>query len=164
MNIREITKLDFDLFWPTFKVIIEAQETYAFDPQMSHEDAYQLWCIVPQKTYVAIIDGKIAASYYIKANAAGPGSHICNCGYMVSAEFRGRGIAETLCKHSQQQAIKSGFTAMQFNSVVSTNEGAVYLWKKLGYSIIGTIPHAYHHKNLGLVDAYIMYKALQALS
>ncbi len=54
-----------------------------------------------------------------------------------------------------------GYTAMQFNSVVSTNEIAIRLWKKLGYKIIGTIPNAYKHKKLGLVDSFIMYKQLK---
>ncbi len=49
---------------------------------------------------------------------------------------------------------------MQFNAVVSTNKAAIALWKKLGFSIIGTIPEAYLHKQLGYVDSYIMYKQL----
>lgn len=161
MDINQITKKDFELFWPTFKSIIEAQETYAFDPQINFKEAYKVWCVVPQLTFAAIISGKVAGSYYIKPNAAGPGSHICNCGYMVSPEFRGRGIARSLCKHSQQVALEQGFTAMQFNSVVSTNKAAIHLWKALKFSIIGTIPNAYNHKKRGLVDAYIMYKALK---
>ena len=161
MNIAPISRKDFELFWPTFKKIIEAQETYAFDPQMNIEQAYSLWCEIPLLTFIATIDGKVAATYYIKPNAAGPGSHICNCGYMVSPEFRGQGIAKKLSKHSQQVALEQGFSAMQFNSVVSTNEAAIHLWKTLGFSVIGTIPDAYNHKKLGLVDAYIMYKSLK---
>ena len=53
-----------------------------------------------------------------------------------------------------------GFTAMQFNMVVSTNESAVALWKKLGFSIVGTLPRAFRHKELGLVDAYVMHRFL----
>ncbi|MCK4707434.1 MAG: GNAT family N-acetyltransferase, partial [Gammaproteobacteria bacterium] len=76
-------------------------------------------------------------------------------------EFRGQGIAKKLCKHSQQVALEQDFSAMQFNSVVSINEAAIHLWKTLGFSVIGTIPDAYNHKKLGLVDAYIMYKSLK---
>jgi ribosomal protein S18 acetylase RimI-like enzyme len=49
---------------------------------------------------------------------------------------------------------------MQFNLVVSTNEPAVALWKKLGFAIIGTVPDAFDHKTRGLVDAYVMYRSL----
>ncbi len=91
----------------------------------------------------------------------GPSSHICNCGYMVSSEARGKGIARLMCEHSQETALRLGFDTMQFNSVVSTNEVAVKLWEKLGFQIIGTIPKAYKHAHLGLVDSYVMYKWLR---
>lgn len=158
--IREMTAADFEQFWPTFSTIITAQETYSFDPNMSYEQAYQLWCLDPIKTLAFIEDGKVLGAYYIKANAAGPGNHICNCGYMVSPHARGCGIATTLCEHSQQMARELDFKAMQFNSVVSTNEEAIRLWLKLGFLIIGTIPAGYHHQRLGYVDSYIMYKPL----
>ncbi|ENM5895669.1 GNAT family N-acetyltransferase [Vibrio mimicus] len=159
--IREISKSDFESFWPTFFTVIQAQETYAFDPDMTLEDAFTLWCEIPLKTYVFVENEVVLGSYYIKANAMGPSSHICNCGYMVSSEARGKGIARKMCEHSQQIGIQLGFDAMQFNSVVSTNRVAVMLWEKLGFSIIGTIPKAYKHAQFGLVDSYIMYKWLR---
>jgi ribosomal protein S18 acetylase RimI-like enzyme len=57
-------------------------------------------------------------------------------------------------------AVAKGFTAMQFNFVVSTNERAVRLWKGLGFGIVGTLPGAFQHPSLGLVDAYVMYRKL----
>lgn len=159
--IREITKLDFESFWSTFSMVIQAQETYAFEPNMTLEDAYSLWCEMPLKTYVFVENDAVLGTYYIKPNAMGPSRHICNCGYMVSSEARGKGIARLMCEHSQKKAVEFGFDAMQFNSVVSTNEVAVMLWEKLGFSIIGTIPKAYRHAQLGLVDSYIMYKWLR---
>jgi ribosomal protein S18 acetylase RimI-like enzyme len=52
--------------------------------------------------------------------------------------------------------------AMQFNYVVSTNAPAVELYKKLGFAIVGTLPKAFRHKQLGLVDAYVMYRFLSS--
>jgi len=161
VQISEITKSDFEAFWPVFKEVVIAQETYAFDPDIDFEAAYDLWCFLPQKTYVIKENGVILGSYYIKANASGPSSHISNCGYIVSPESRGKGIARKLCIHSQKVAIELGYSAMQFNSVVSTNEIAIKLWKKLGYEIIGIIPNAYKHKRLGLVNSFIMHKQLR---
>jgi len=160
VQISEITKSDFEVFWPVFKEVVLAQETYAFDPKIDFETAYNLWCLSPHKSFVIKENGLILGSYYIKANALGPSSHISNCGYMVSPESRGKGVARKLCLHSQQVAKELGYSAMQFNSVVSTNEVAIKLWEKLGYNIIGTIPNAYKHKKLGLVDSYIMHKQL----
>ena len=49
---------------------------------------------------------------------------------------------------------------MQFNFVVSTNTPAVKLWQQLGFEIAGTLPRAFRHAELGLVDAYVMYRFL----
>ncbi|NVK42535.1 MAG: GNAT family N-acetyltransferase [Oceanospirillaceae bacterium] len=159
-DIRHINKSDFETFWPCFKAIIEAKETYALDPDMSLEEAYRLWCEVPLETFVLEENGQIIGTYYIKPNAMGPGNHICNCGYMVADWARGKGIAKRLGEHSQRIALELGFEAMQFNSVVSSNQVAVTLWQKLGFNIIGTIPRGYRHGRLGYVDCYIMYKHL----
>lgn len=158
--IREMTKADFINFWPTFESVIQAQETYAFEPDIDAEKSFSLWCELPIKTFVYEEGNKILGSYYVKANAMGPGAHVSNCGYMISEEARGRGLARKLCEHSQLQALKLGFKSMQFNCVVSTNDIAVKLWQKLGFSIVGTLPRAYNHKKLGYVDCYVMYKQL----
>lgn len=159
--IKEISKLDFESFWPTFLYIIQAQETYAIDPDLNLEQAFSLWCELPLKSYVYVENDTVLGTYYLKKNAMGPSSHICNCGYMVSNEARGKGIARQLCEHSQNIALDLGFDAMQFNSVVSTNKIAISLWEKLGFSIVGTVPKAYKHGQLGFVDSYVMYKWLR---
>lgn len=160
MTIRPMTDVDFNAFWPIFRAIIRAGDTYAFDPEMDREAAHRLWCRLPTETWVAEDEGQVLASYYIKPNAAGPGDHVCNCGYMVGEQARGRGLARALCEHSQQRARALGFRAMQFNSVVATNTVAVALWEKLGFERVGTLPKAFCHPDRGLVDCYVMYKWL----
>ena len=115
---------------------------------------------LPAKTYVAEHHGQILGTYYIKTNQAGPGAHVCNCGYMVSAEARGIGLATAMCEHSQQIATELGYTAMQFNFVASTNVWAVRLWEKLGFETVGCLPKAFNHQVQGYVDALVMYKWL----
>lgn len=162
MDITKINKQDFEQFWPTFRKIVTARETYAIDPDIDFDEAYKIWCVRPHHSFVAKQNGAVTGCYYLKPNASGPGSHICNCGYMVDPRYRGKGIAKSLCIHSQHIAIESGYQAMQFNAVVSTNKVAIHVWKSLGFSVIGTIPNAYNHKQQGLVDAFIMYKPLTA--
>jgi len=156
-----MTAADFEQFWPVFRGVVAAQETYAFDTNMTLNEARSLWLTSPMATYVVKEGNELLGSYYIKPNARGPSAHICNCGYMVAAAARGKGVARMMCLHSQKIALEFGFTAMQFNSVVSTNTIAINLWKKLGFNTIGVIPKAYDHKKLGLVDSYIMFKQLQ---
>jgi ribosomal protein S18 acetylase RimI-like enzyme len=57
-------------------------------------------------------------------------------------------------------AKQQGYQGMQFNFVVSTNTGAIALWKKLGFTTIGTIPRGFRHAQLGYVDVNIMYRQL----
>ena len=101
-----------------------------------------------------------SGTYYLKTNQDGPGKHVCNCGYMVIGKARGRGLAQKMCMHSQGIAAEMGYRAMQFNFVASSNEIAVSLWKKLGFDIVGTLPRAFNHPTLGLIDAFVMYKWL----
>lgn len=65
-----------------------------------------------------------------------------------------------MAEWSLDEARRLGFTAMQFNFVVKSNVHAVRLWQKVGFEIIGEIPNAFNHKELGLTNALIMYREL----
>lgn len=161
MKIREALKEDWKSIWPIFHEIATVGETYAFDSATTMDQAENIWLNTPCKTFVFEEGGKIVGTYYLKTNQAGPGSHVCNCGYMVSSQARGQGLATTMCEHSQKVAIELGYKAMQFNFVASSNEGAVRLWNKLGFDTVGILPKAFNHPKKGLVDALVMYKWLQ---
>jgi ribosomal protein S18 acetylase RimI-like enzyme len=49
---------------------------------------------------------------------------------------------------------------MQFNAVVESNEVAVELYRRLGFSIIGTVPESFAHPRLGLVGLHVMHRYL----
>jgi GNAT superfamily N-acetyltransferase len=159
--IREATKSDFEKIWPIFSEISSAGETYAYPRDITKEEGKKLWMDMPRKTFVAEREEGILGTYYIKTNQAGPGSHVCNCGYMVTPISRGKGVATAMCEHSQQIALELGYEAMQFNLVASTNKGAVRLWLKLGFDIVGRLPRAFKHPSKGNVDAFVMYKWLK---
>jgi len=61
---------------------------------------------------------------------------------------------------AQEEAKKLGYLAMQFNFVIKSNTHAVLLWKSLGFQVIGEIPGAYRHPQLGLMPALIFHKKL----
>jgi L-amino acid N-acyltransferase YncA len=160
MHIREATGEDFEQIWPFFREIVAAGETYAYPRDITQEEARKIWIDAPRKTFVVEEGGRILGSYIIRTNALGPGDHVCNCGYMVSSAARGGGLATAMCEHSQGVARALGYKAMQFNFVVSSNEGAVRLWSKLGFATVGRVPRAFHHHTKGYVDALVMYKWL----
>ena len=104
--------------------------------------------------------GAVVGTYYLRANNRGGGGHVANCGYIVAAGAQGRGVARAMCAHSLGEAKTRGFTAMQFNFVIASNERAVRLWQSCGFKIAGTLPGAFAHPGKGLVDAYVMVRAL----
>ncbi|OEY65964.1 GNAT family N-acetyltransferase [Marinobacter sp. X15-166B] len=160
MIIREAQQQDWEAIWPIFQEIVRAGDTYGYDPATTKAQAERLWLEVPRKTYVVVDGEEILGTYYIKPNQAGPGSHVCNCGYMVASRARGRGLATTMCEHSQQIAVELGYQAMQFNFVAASNQGAVRLWHRLGFDTVGRLPGAFQHPVKGYVDALVMYKWL----
>ena len=161
IDIRPFEEKDWASVWGIIEPVFRAGETYAFSPDITEKEAYNAWIEAPAETFIVVDENNaIVGTYYIKKNQPALGSHICNCGYIVAEEARGQGIASTMCEHSQREAVSRGFRAMQYNLVVSSNEGAVRLWKKLGFNVVGTIPEAFHHHRLGYVDAYVMYKKL----
>lgn len=158
--IRDAHDTDFDQIWEIFHAIVAAGETYAYDPATDREAAYTIWMRSPQRTLVAAAGQRILATYYIKPNQPGLGSHVCNCGYMVAEAARGQGIAGHMCAHSQVLARDLGYRAMQYNLVVASNTGAIRLWQNHGFAIVGRLPGAFQHRRLGYVDAFVMYKTL----
>jgi ribosomal protein S18 acetylase RimI-like enzyme len=160
LQLRQATLDDWDAIWPVFSSIVGSGETYAFDPDTDYEAGRDIWLGRPRVTFVAEEKGELLGTYYLKTNHDGPGRHVCNCGYMVAAAARGRGLATAMCEHSQVIARDLGYEAMQYNFVAATNVGAVRLWRKLGFDIVGTLPKAFRHPAEGFVDAFIMYKWL----
>ena len=79
---------------------------------------------------------------------------------MAAAEATGRGVARAMALHSFEAARHRGFTAMQFNFVVASNERAVRLWQSLGFALVGRLPGAFRHPRLGPTDALVMFREL----
>lgn len=142
--------------------VFRAGTTYSYARDISSDQAWAVWVEQPLATFVAVdaADGALLGSYFLKANQSGLGDHVCNCGYIVDAQARGRGVASALCEHSQREAVSQGFRAMQYNFVVETNIGAIRLWQRHGFAIVGRLPGAFRHPEQGEVDALVMHKQL----
>jgi L-amino acid N-acyltransferase YncA len=160
VQIRPATEADRDALWNIFHEVVAAGDTYAFVPKTSREEALIYWFRAGTRTYVAENNGSVVGTYILKANQAGPGSHVANAAFMVASSARGQGIGRAMGKHCLGEARRLGFRAMQFNFVVSTNTSAIRLWEQLGFKIVGTLPVAFRHPEKGYVDVYVMYRSL----
>ncbi len=158
IKIRKGKDKDFEAIGDIFCRVVKRGDTFAFDPTSTQEDCKMLWMPSHIHTYVAEVDNKVLGTYILRKNQPGLGGHVANGAYMVHPEGRRQGIGWAMGSHSIKQAKKLGFSAIQFNFVVSTNLVAVQLWLKLGFKIVGTVPKAFHHQKIGLVDIYVMHR------
>ena len=160
MIVREATAADWPHVWALFQSVAAAGDVFAYDESTPEEVARKLWFDAPAVCFVCEVGGAFAGTYYVRPNQPGRGGHVANAGYMIAPAFRGRGLAVALCEHSLEVARRLGFTAMQFNFVVSTNAAAVHAWERCGFAVVGRLPGAYRHGELGLVDALVMFRIL----
>jgi ribosomal protein S18 acetylase RimI-like enzyme len=158
--IRPAADADRDVIWAILEPMIRAGETYTLPREMTKEQALEFWFAPGNETFVFDEGAQVLGTYFLRANQRGGGAHVANCGYVTASGAEGRGIARGMCLHSLERAKERGFRAMQFNFVVSSNERAVKLWLSLGFEIVGRLPAAFQHPELGSVDALVMYKRL----
>jgi len=158
--IRALSPADDDTIWAILEPVFRAGETYPIPRDISREGALAYWRTPGHSVFVAEDGGRIVGTYYLRANNRGGGAHVANCGYMVATDAQGKGVARTMCAHSLDEAKRRGFSAMQFNFVIASNERAVRLWQSCGFRIVGALPSAFRHPALGPVDAYVMHRAL----
>ncbi|MCB1885489.1 MAG: GNAT family N-acetyltransferase [Geminicoccaceae bacterium] len=160
-TIRPAAPDDWPRLWPVVGPVIRAADTYAYDPAATEPEARAIWMAPDKRVYLAGTDaGAALGTYYLRPNQGGPGSHVCNAGYMVAEAARGQGLGEAMCRHSLNEARSQGYRAMQYNLVAATNAGAVRLWHRMGFATVGTLPGAFRHPTEGFVDALVMFQTL----
>lgn len=158
MQIREYGDGDWPNVWSIVQDILRAGDTFAFDPEMTENQAYEVWVQAPPgRTVVAIEEGRVLGTAKMGPNRPGPGAHISTASFMVAGDARGRGVGGALCRDAVDWARQAGYAGMQFNAVVESNQVAVDLYQRLGFRIIGTVPGAFAHPTLGHVGLHIMY-------
>ena len=160
ISLRRADAHDAEAIVAIARELVADGTTYTFPPETTDEDLKAFWLGPSVRTYVAEREGEVVGCAWLRPNQPGRGSHVANAAYAVVQRAQGLGVGRALAEHSLEEARRLGYTAMQFNFVVSTNAAAVELWKRLGFAIVGTLPHAFQHPRLGMVDAYVMYRFL----
>jgi L-amino acid N-acyltransferase YncA len=162
MTIRPAGTTDFDAMWRIFQAVVATGTSYGFAPDTCREDGLAYFVGPGITSWVAEDEGRVVGMYKLIPNRRGMAltSHMANASFMVDPGCAGRGVGKALGLHCLREARRAGYLAMQFNAVVSTNTAAVALWKKLGFEIVGTVPKAFRHQEIGLVDVHVMYRFL----
>ena len=162
-TLRPVTARDADAIWRIFQQVVAAGDSYVFAADTTRDDAEAYFLGPGITTFVAELDGQVTGFYKLIPNRRDRGAHVANASFMVDPAMAGRGIGQALGRHCLQEARDRGYEAMQFNFVVSTNTPAVALWQQLGFQIVATLPRVFRHATRGDVDAYVMYRSLDAL-
>jgi GNAT superfamily N-acetyltransferase len=161
MRIREFVESDWPKVWPIVRDIVRAADTFAYDPAMTEAEARAIWIESPPGLTVVMIEGeRILGSAKMGPNRPGPGSHVATASFMVAAEARGRSVGTALCHYALDWARENGYAGMQFNAVAESNSAAIEIYRRLGFTIVGTVPGAFAHPTLGRIGLHVMYRAL----
>jgi GNAT superfamily N-acetyltransferase len=161
MPIRPFADADWSQVWSIVREVVQAQETFTYDPAMTQAQARGLWVESPPgMTVVAVHGDRILGSAKMGPNRLGPGSHVSTASFMVAADARGQGVGRALCRFALGWARQRGYAGMQFNAVAASNDAAIALYESCGFDIVGTVPGAFAHPTLGRVGLHIMYCAL----
>lgn len=104
-----------------------------------------------QQSYTGVAwdmdQNEVVGIYILHPNNVGRCGHICNASYAVKRNRRGQHIGEKLVSHCMRKGKELGFQILQFNAVVKSNQAALALYKKLGFTQLGIIPGGFLLKN-----------------
>ncbi|MEM8783279.1 MAG: N-acetyltransferase [Planctomycetota bacterium] len=162
LRIDPAEDADRPAIWGILEPVIREGETYPLPRDWAEDEALAYWFSALHAVFVARAAGRVVGTYYLRENQSGGGDHVANAGYVTGPAARGRGVATAMCRHSLAEASRHGFTAMQFNFVIASNQAAVALWTGLGFTTIGRLPAVFRHPRLGATDALVMHRFLEA--
>ena len=157
--IREARIEDLDAMWDIFRQVIASGDAFPFGDGFDKQTFRAHW-FGGHAAYVATQGQSIVGMYKMGANYPDHGSHVASATYAVAPQAQGQGVGKALVADSLERARREGFLAMQFNFVVTTNAPAMALYRKFGFEQAGTLPKAFRHRQLGLVDACVLFREL----
>ena len=141
------------------QVIIDGQ-TYPQEQPVTEAEFAAYWLIKDAFVVRESNSKEIFGAFYLKPNFPGRCNHICNAGFIVQPEQRGKGIGKFMGEKMLEIAPSRCYTAVMFNLVFETNIASLKLWQSLGFETIGRIPSAAYLKDGRLVEALMLYRKL----
>lgn len=158
-RIREYKTEDLKQIIEIWNQVVEKGNAFPQDTKLTDKEARTFFSY-QSFTGVFESDGNILGVYILHPNNIGRCGHISNSSYAVKDNQRGKRIGEKLILHSMEKARELKFRILQFNAVTSTNLGALHLYKKLGFTQLGTIPSGFLSKDNTYIDIIPHYITL----
>lgn len=159
--IREFQMKDIGQITRIWNEVVESGSAFPQIHELTKEDAPSFFS---SQSFTGVAEDtdthEIAGLYILHPNNIGRCGHIANASYAVRSSLRGQHIGERLVAHSLQKGKELGYKILQFNAVVSTNYGAIKLYKKLDFIQLGIVPDGYLHKNGTYQDILLFYHPL----
>lgn len=148
MIIREFQREDIAAVIQIWNQVVEDGAAF---PQMDLLNQDNGTAFFEEQSFTAVAcheeTGEIMGLYILHPNNVGRCGHICNASYAVRKDIRGKHIGEQLVRHCLEKAKELDFKILQFNAVVKSNAPALALYKKLGFTQLGTIPGGFCMKD-----------------
>lgn len=159
MIIRAFEPADVEAANAVWNEVVEAGVAF---PQMEKLNRETGLSFFQSQSFTGVCEdkGEILGLYILHPNNVGRCGHICNASYAVASRARGLGLGEALVRHCLEKAKELGFGILQFNAVVSSNTPALNLYRKLGFTQLGTIPGGFLMKDGSYQDIIPHYKKL----
>ena len=160
MIIREFTQADLLQIIPIWNEVVEQGKAFPQLEDLGVEDGEAFF---KEQSYTGIAvneNDEIVGLYILHPNNIGRCGHICNASYAVKSTVRGQGVGKAIVTDCLEKAKEIGFRVLQFNAVVKSNTTALALYKKLGFTQLGTIPGGFLNKDGVYEDIIVHYKEL----
>lgn len=156
IQVRGYEAKDLPALTEIWNTVVEEANSFPQNKPFSPEEA-EAFFASQSFTGVAEENGQVLGLYILHPNNVGNCGHIANASYGVKQGVRGKGVGESLVRHSLKMCSVLGFRGLQFNAVVATNAAAIHLYEKLHFRRIGTIPGGYRMKDGTFADIHIYF-------
>jgi GNAT superfamily N-acetyltransferase len=104
VEIRKALPGDKGAIWQIIRSVLAGGDTYVFPPDSTQNEMMEYWFSPEKHNYVAIVDGEIVGTFWLKPNYPGLASHIANAAYMVVPAAMGKGIGRRMGEYSIEEA------------------------------------------------------------
>lgn len=158
MEVRAYTQDDVAAMVDIWNEVVDSGIAFPQEEGLTVEEGAEFFA-AQSHCGVAVEDGRVLGLYILHPNNIGRCGHIANASYAVASDARGKGAGRSLVTDSLEQGKAHGFRILQFNAVVATNP-ARYLYEKLGFVQLGTVPGGFHMPDDTYADICLYYHEL----